>query len=236
MFRLTPPARVDLLLGKSQLNALHSSTHASDRSLFSEEQTWDLEPSIYLPQFLAPLPQGNYRTMIISTAGHWTTTLFSGFHNETDEDGNGLRELLPFFGEAMQLWVSGITEALDEAKRLEKQQRHIMHRRTKERQVVVRAYVHGHDSCHLDHVELAGPLAEYSGLPRNWYNWGWIRRFNSVFEVFIYSSGSFHSVTNDLQAVISQKAHPNIHFLPIDTPALLRPDGVSHVPLVVILN
>ena len=183
-FPLNSSARVDLLLGKSELDALHSSIHTSNRPLFSDEPTWDLDPSIYLPQFLSPLPQGNYRTMIISTAGHWTTTLFSGFHNE-NEDGNGLRELLSFFGEAMELWITEITEALDKAERLEKQQRH-MRGRSKERQVIVRAYVHGHDSCHSNDVELAGPLKEYTGLARNWYNWGWIRRFNDVFEVFIY--------------------------------------------------
>jgi hypothetical protein len=179
------PGRVDLLLGKSQLNALHSSKYGSDRPLFSDEQVWDLDPSIYLPQFLAPLPEGNYRTMILSTAGHWTTSVFSGFHNDRGEQGNGLRDLLPFFGEAMDSWVTEVADALDKAKRSDEEQGAHRQRQSKGRQVVVRAYVHGHDDCHSDNVELEGPLAEYHGLPRNWYNWSWIRRFNDVFEVLL---------------------------------------------------
>lgn len=125
--------------------------------------------------------------MILSTAGHWTTTVFSGFHDESDSDGNGLRNLLPFFGEAMNLLATKIVDALDEAKRIDEEKGNGLgrnHSQSKGRQVIVRAYVHGHDSCHFDDVEQAGPIAEYLGLARHWYNWGWIRRFNDVFEVF----------------------------------------------------
>lgn len=91
----------------------------------------------------------------------------------------------------MNLWVTEISSALDEEKR---RRLRYKHRQTKQRQVVVRAYVHGHDSCHSDNVELAGPLAEYQGLPRNWYNWSWIHRFNDVFEVLIGSRPRLHFV------------------------------------------
>ncbi|KAF8577999.1 hypothetical protein K439DRAFT_1639198 [Ramaria rubella] len=194
--------RVDLLLGKPELTSLHSSLYHTERPIFSDESTWDLDPNTYLSIFLAPLPEANYRTLVISTAGHWTTTLFSGFHND-EAEGSGLRDLLAFFYEAMNLWIGIIAKALEEANRVN--ERGI---NGKQRQVIVRAYAHGHESCHNSDVELAGPLDKYEAPVSNWYNWSWIRKFNSVFE-----------------SLITQRAHPNIHFLPIDIPALLRPDG-----------
>lgn len=73
-----------------------------------------------------------------------------------------------------------LVTALEEAKRAEAMKGR---RRRKERQVVIRAYVHGHESCHNEQVELAGPLNEYKGLIQSWYNWKWVRRFNDVFQV-----------------------------------------------------
>jgi hypothetical protein len=170
------------LLGKSELTSLHSTLYPPPSSdpplpLFSEEGTWDLAPSEYLPIFLAPLPAGNYRTLILSTAGHWTTTLFSGFHNDNEAEGNGLRGLLEFFSEAMNMLIDELATTLEEANRGKGG------RQGKDRQVVVRAYVHGHESCHDENVELAGPLNKYKPLVWNWYNWSWIRRFNDVFQV-----------------------------------------------------
>ncbi|KAJ7725018.1 hypothetical protein B0H16DRAFT_1333065, partial [Mycena metata] len=183
--------RVDLLLGKQQLVNLHRELYPepANFSLFSDEAVWTLDPTEYLSMFTAPLPSGNYETMV-NTAGHWTTSVFSGYRNESEaESGSGIAGLIRFFGHAMRKWAVIVQKVLKEDKL---------------RQVVVRAYLPGHEGCHN---ELA-PWEEVKPFAWNWWNWGNIWEFNEVFE-----------------RVLSDSKYPDIHYLAIDHPARLRPDA-----------
>lgn len=199
--------RVDLLLGKSELVSIYENSTTFDKEdsakpdLFSEEGVWDLDPDTYIPLFLNPLPSGNYNTMIVSTAGHWTTSLFNGFHNE-NVDGNGLANLLQFFEKAMERWLEHMEQALDDANLKAKKLG------APQKQVIVRAYHPGHDGCHEISTLTEGPVKTYESSMSHSYNWGWIRRYNDVFK-----------------SLTQKRNHSNVHFLSIETPALLRPDG-----------
>ena len=47
------------------------------------------------------------------------------------------------------------------------------------RQVVVRAYLPGHEDCH----SFRAPWAERQPFKWNWYNWAWIGDMNARFQV-----------------------------------------------------
>ena len=80
-FATTPLAtyrRIDLLFEHKELVELHRKIHPMTRpnfSLFSDEESYSLSPNEYMPLFL----NRGYSTLIINTAGHWTTTLFGGY-------------------------------------------------------------------------------------------------------------------------------------------------------------
>ena len=169
--------RIDLLFEQSELVDLHKTLHPnypSNFSLFSEEATWSMSPTEYVPLFLSR----GYSTMIVSTAGHWTTTLFGGY-GETSEvvldDGKqGIDGVLAFFEQAMTKWARDVQRMLDDAARKEKGQ--------KMRTVVVRAYLTGHEDCHK-HRE---PWKEIQPMVWGWYNWAQIGQFNDIFEVLFF--------------------------------------------------
>jgi len=189
--------RVDLLLGKGDLEELWQDFPGGNhsRSLFGSEPLWDLDPGTYLPLFFAP--EANFRAMMISTGGHWTTTALPGFHGHAD--------LLAFFKVAMNSWTERMVDALNAAKRDEAAAKGTA--RTKERQIIVRGYQPGHDGCNLPETRLGGPLEKYHDSWSHSYNWAWIRRFNWAFET-----------------ILNEWHHPNIHYLPLDEIGLLRPD------------
>lgn len=228
--------RVDLLMEPSQLDALYHSLHPNSKhvrqneSIFSDEGVWNIAPSEYVKIFTAPLPQGNYGTLIISTGGHWTTTLFAGL-KDTNMYKDGIQNVLDFFGESMAAWAKEVQHLLNKADAVDRQRSRSMAEDGLEttpkapRQVVVRAYLPGHEDCH-DHRE---PWTTYQRGPNGWYNWHQIGDFNRVFEVR-YNPKLVVSVewdANLLQAIINSRRYPDIHFLPIDRPALLRPDAHS---------
>lgn len=173
---------MDLLLGKPEIISIYENITAFQRDdlshleLFGEEAVWDLNPDTYIPLFLNPLPSGNYNTMVVSTAGHWTTGLFYGLYDER-VDGDGLANLLQLFEKAMGQWLERIERTLDdanvEAKKLGIPQK----------QVIVRAYHPGHDGCHEISTLSKGPVKKYESSMSHSYNWGWIMRYNGVFEV-----------------------------------------------------
>ncbi|KDQ55677.1 hypothetical protein JAAARDRAFT_133460 [Jaapia argillacea MUCL 33604] len=203
--------RIDLLLSQPELVGLHHKLHADEESLtdnytlFSDETTWNMSPSEYMPIFLAPLPEANYGTLIVSTGGHWTTTLFQGYRDESlTSSGYGILNLLSFFRESMDLFASMVQKAINEDRVRQAVQAKGAGRRVVERKVVARAYLPGHEDCH----SWREPWSVYKPFVWNWYNWAWIGDFNRVFE-----------------EVLSKPDYPNVHFLPIDTPALLRPDA-----------
>ncbi|KAJ3487048.1 hypothetical protein NLI96_g3794 [Meripilus lineatus] len=149
--------RVDVMLSREQLVDLHHDLYDPPLgvNLFSEEAFWSLPPSQYLSIFQKPLPAANYRTMVVSTAGHWTTTLMAGFHDEAAE-GGGIRRILGFFRHAMTKWAD----------------------------------------------EIQAAMSRDTGTAGG-------RRTREVVEV------------------VSSRSYPNIHFLGIDRPGMLRPDAHS---------
>ena len=161
--------RIDLLFSQQELiDIYHSANPDAPRNikLFSDERVWTDSPSEYLQVFTAPLPQANYRTLVASTGGHWTTTLFSGFQDERAE-GNGIREVLKIFETAMPRWAQDVQSSLDQEAGKAK------------RRVVVRSYLPGHEDCH-DQRE---PWTKIQPFKWNWFNWGYIWEFNQIFEV-----------------------------------------------------
>jgi hypothetical protein len=166
--------RIDLLFAQSELVSLHNSLHPnppSNFSLFSDEATWSMRPSEYMQLFLLR----GYSTMVVSTAGHWTTSLFGGYGDKSEvmlEDAKkGIDGVLDFFEHAMTKWAGEIQKMLDDAARKESPR--------KKREVVVRAYLTGHEDCH-QHRE---PWKEIQPFVWGWYNWGQIGQFNDIFEV-----------------------------------------------------
>ncbi|TFK53758.1 hypothetical protein OE88DRAFT_1278028 [Heliocybe sulcata] len=192
--------RLDLLYSQQELRDLHRELHPDvyekdpEFQLFSEEATWSPSPKEYLPELFSEPAKTHYTTLIVSTAGHWTTTLFRGYRDESlsDDEGYGIFGLLNFFEEAMERWATEVQQYFD------------THRGGERRQVIVRAYLPGHEDCH-NHKQ---PWTEYKEFDWKWYNWFWIRDYNSIFE-----------------KVLSSPKYPDIHFLRIDRPASLRPDA-----------
>ncbi|KZT04371.1 uncharacterized protein LAESUDRAFT_658093 [Laetiporus sulphureus 93-53] len=213
--------RVDLLLDRPELEALYAELYPSgaeadgealrlpSKPLFSDEQFWSMSPREYVREiFLQPAPL-RYSTLVISTAGHWTTTLMSGFADPA-QPGDGIAGVLGFFGVSMQRWAEEVQGMMD-GYREEEERRSgrwfgLGRRGGVERQVVIRAYLPGHEDCHDERR----PWTEWKSFRWNWYNWGSIKDFNRIFE-----------------ETLSSPAFPDIHYLPIDRPALLRPDAHS---------
>ncbi|KAF9439979.1 hypothetical protein P691DRAFT_715732, partial [Macrolepiota fuliginosa MF-IS2] len=197
--------RIDILFSKAELNALYHIQHpyfSPNDTLFSQEAVWTMPIHEYLDTFLSPLPKANYGTMIISTGGHWTTTLFSYFREEEKEDsGFGIDRVLDFFDYAMQSWAAEVQMALwKEERRLG-----VKAARKEKKKVIVRAFPSGHEDCH----SFRQAWKEVQPFMLKWYNWGNIWEFNARFQ----------------NILSSRKKYPNVYFLPIDRPARLRPDA-----------
>lgn len=221
----------------AQLDALYHSLHpdskyvAVNESLFSDEAAWNLSPAEYLKVFMSPLPHGNYGTMVVSTGGHWTTTLLAGL-KDTHMYKDGIQNVIDFFGEAMEAWATEVQMLLDDARAVDWEQRRVEVGKLRGRpvvpkQVVVRAYLPGHEDCH-DHRK---PWTVYKPGRWGWYNWNSISDFNRAFEVrlpFFFPVRVMDGCAHELvQRVLNSRKYPDIHFLPIDRPALLRPDAHS---------
>ncbi|KAI0078652.1 hypothetical protein K474DRAFT_893448 [Panus rudis PR-1116 ss-1] len=191
--------RVDLMLSKDELLTLHSELYHPPHtfSLFSQQSVWTMSPHQYMDIFQSPLPEGNYGTLVINTAGHWVIDLFHGFRNHTKsiDEGSGIDQLLPFFREAMTRWADVVQSRLKSD---------IGTVGGRSRQVVVRAYNPGHPDCH----SVRHPWKEWKPYTRTFWNWPWIGEFNDIF-----------------QDVLSSSSYPDIHFLAIDKPGRLRPDA-----------
>ncbi|KAG5635259.1 hypothetical protein H0H81_011894 [Sphagnurus paluster] len=198
--------RVDLLFTQDNLTRLHATLHPSTAAnasfaLFSSEAAWSLSPKEYLPLFF----DGGYSTMVVSTGGHWTTTLFGGAYAQdapapARTARQGLDGVVDFFAQAMQRWADEVQSALAEAERMD--------RGARKRQVLVRAYLPGHDDCH----NILDPWTEVHTPKGASYNWGSIWRYNEVFENLLSGSGA-------------QKKYPDLHYLAIERPGRLRPDA-----------
>ncbi|KAF8547611.1 hypothetical protein OG21DRAFT_1517191 [Imleria badia] len=177
--------RVDLLLNQGDLETIYqnsfrteaededpTATNATTKSLFSEETTWSLSPSEYMPILLSSPPESNFGTLVVSTGGHWTTTLMNALRDEEagEEAGYGIENVKAFFKVAMRTWAGQVQDAIDEYRR---------NGGTRPKQVVVRAYLPGHEDCH-NHREPWGEIQPYEF---RWYNWPWIKDYNAIFKV-----------------------------------------------------
>ncbi|KAF8149407.1 hypothetical protein B0H34DRAFT_667509 [Crassisporium funariophilum] len=194
--------RIDVLFSKEELVSIHRNMPGQNQSLpdyelFGEEGVWSMPLNDYIQEFLAPLPQGNYATMVVSTAGHWTTSTFS------KANPPGISGILHLFEEAMKQWAGEIQTALWKDERSSGSFR-LMNSR-KKRRAVIRAYLPGHEDCH-NHRE---PYKEIQSYSRNWYNWNEIKDFNGVWE----------------RLLSAREKYPDIHYLGIDRPGRLRPDA-----------
>ena len=157
--------RVDLLLSREELEGLYTSIYARgpDSPLFSEEAFWSLSPREYVQQFTSK--ENNYQTMVVSTAGHWTTGLFLGMR-DANSKGDGVGNILQFFVHATAMWADLVQRILDESDR-------------KDRQVIVRAYLSGHEDC-FNRFE---PYTTIHGYTTHWWNWSWMTEYNDIFKV-----------------------------------------------------
>ena len=188
--------RIDLLLSKDEIISIHKSSQPenktlTDTSLFSDEGIWTLPVTEYLSEFLSPLPKANYATMVVSTAGHWTTGVFSKV------EPPGMEGILSLFEVAMGRWAEEVQNALQADARnvvSHSSKFPLGSKKRKERRAVIRAYLPGHYNCH----DFRQPWNEIQ--PAEWYPWNWvdIPKFNAIFEVsfcFIFwRGGSLSSI------------------------------------------
>ncbi|QRV84481.1 hypothetical protein RhiJN_12497 [Ceratobasidium sp. AG-Ba] len=177
--------RVDLLFEPSELDAIHLSMHNSSDSvpstLFGPEasESYNLSPDKYLSIFTAPLPEANYKVLLVSTAGHWTTASLPGARDPSDVQKEATNPAVyKTFVEAVRVWTKKVSGALKEPSVGQGV-------KNSEKQVLIRAYLPGHEfDCHKE----TGPLT---------------------------------------RAAIRVEGNPQLRFLGLDKPALLRPDAHS---------
>ncbi|QRV98548.1 hypothetical protein RhiJN_26567 [Ceratobasidium sp. AG-Ba] len=199
--------RVDLLFEPSELDAIHLSMHNSSDSvpstLFGPEasESYNLSPDKYLSIFTAPLPEANYKVLLVSTAGHWTTASLPGARDPSDVQKEATNPAVyKTFVEAVRVWTKKVSGVLKEPSVGQGV-------KNSEKQVLIRAYLPGHEfDCHKE----TGPLTRVREFTREWYNWSWIGRMNEAFKAAIQAQGN-----------------PQLRFLGLDKPALLRPDAHS---------
>ncbi|KAJ7599084.1 hypothetical protein C8J56DRAFT_1158100 [Mycena floridula] len=194
--------RIDTLFEKPELEHLYREIYhpQSGFELFSDEQTWNLNPTEYLDLFTAPLPTANYANLIVSTGGHWHTELFWGLRDEP-MPVKGIANVLKFFRYAMTLWAKLVQERLLSDQEESGGYVKANGQRGK-RKALVRAYLPGHDDCH----NYLDPWTRVRPIMNKDYNWAYMGQFNGIFEDAVSSS-------------------PDIHYLGIDQPARLRPDA-----------
>lgn len=157
--------RIDVLLSREELEGLYNAIYApaSNFSLFGDETFWSLSPYEYVEQFTSK--ENNYQTMVVNTAGHWTTNVFRGMEDPKSK-GNGVGNILYFFQHATAMWADIVQRLLNESDR-------------DDRQVVVRAYLSGHENCH-DTFEPYTYIHDYTTQA---WNWNWITEYNDIFQV-----------------------------------------------------
>lgn len=169
--------RVDLLLNGTELDAIYhsqdiGSQYTKAESVFGDEAFWSLSPSEYMSTLLDSPPDANYGTLVVSTAGHWTTGTLRAFYDEDagEDAGYGIHNVLAFFKVAMRAWAGEVQHAITE-----------YHKNggRRPKQVVVRAYLPGHENCH----NIFEPTETITPWVNKWYNWPWIQDFNTEFQV-----------------------------------------------------
>lgn len=130
--------------------------------------------------------------MVVSTGGHWTSTLFKGYKDDGQE-GGGIEGVVSFFEHVAKRWVQEVQDRLASEQKKEREVRMDASgrpgvlsflqpngtRASRRKNVIVRAYLPGHDGCR----ESKEPLAEVPVLDHEVYNWRHIWKYNHIFEV-----------------------------------------------------
>lgn len=173
--------RVDVLFSKEELIDIHRSIQPPDAvleddSLFGDKAIWTLPVANYLSEFVTPLPERNYKTMVVSTAGHWTTDTFA------KTSPNGIEGVLNLFERATELWANEVEVHIGEHEYRPPSWIWILGpfaKKETNRRVIVRAYLPGHEDCH----SFREPLKVVQPFNWNWWNWREIWKFNVIFEV-----------------------------------------------------
>ena len=89
-----------------------------NESIFSDEAVWNMSPLEYVKISISPLFQSNYCTMVVNTAGHWTTALFA----ELKDEGTfkeGIQNITHIFGEATEVGARHLQAVLADAEQEE---------------------------------------------------------------------------------------------------------------------
>lgn len=175
--------RLDVLYDLPELVDFHKTLYGTPTNftLFDENvPVYSLSPSYFMPMFTAP--RTNYGSLIVSTAGHWSTLLFHGYYDaRTPDTGYGVDGILEFYRHVVKRWVWEIQESLYE------DQRRGTRGKFRPRQVVMRSYNPGHEHCH-DYTE---PWTVVQPYKENLYNWPWIKDFNKITKVSLGRSSSW---------------------------------------------
>ena len=187
--------RIDILFSKEELVDIHREiqppgTKLEDDSLFGESAVWTVPPAEYLAEFLAPLPKGNYNTMVVNTAGHWTIETFA------KTAPPGIDGVLNLFKHAVKRWADKVEEhirASDHGPARLTWRLGPFAKKVRRKRVVVRAYLPGHEDCH----SFRKPWKTVEPFKWNWWNWGEIWKFNEIFEVLIFGFLSLWSQSTD---------------------------------------
>ncbi|PCH35902.1 hypothetical protein WOLCODRAFT_156604 [Wolfiporia cocos MD-104 SS10] len=210
--------RADLLLDKAELEALHAERYtasgaAQDASgvsgtggaagelppLFSEEMFWSLSPAPYVCELLlAPAPL-RYGTLVVSTGRH-APLRARGRVPACEQDRERDCVLWARDGGVGGARAADAGRAQRDGARAE-----LVGARWRRGEARRRAGVPpGHEDCHDER----DPWTAWKPYRWDWYNWANIGEMNRVFE-----------------SVLASLRFLDIHFLPIDRPALLRPDA-----------
>ncbi|KZV92261.1 hypothetical protein EXIGLDRAFT_614623 [Exidia glandulosa HHB12029] len=204
--------RVDVIMAPEELLPLYArvapdktkSANPEIRELYGniEEVVFNAHSAEVLALFTSPPPL-NYGALILSSGAHWTDTVFGALESPS--------EIISFFGATVAHWVTRVAEALAPVSRPSWATSVSWSGFTssgKPRQVVVRAANWGSEDCLSDKVRWGGPTPHIPPLTKPFWNWGWIPLLNEA-----------------AQRAVSEAQHPQIHYLPIERPAMLRPDA-----------
>jgi hypothetical protein len=210
--------RIDILFSKEELIQIHREiqppgTILEDDSLFGEQAVWTLPFSEYNTEFTAPLPRGNYKTMVVSTAGHWTVETFS------KTSPPGIDGVLNLFKHAMERWAEKVQAHIktsDQAAGLTWRLGPLA-KKARRKRVVVRAYLPGHEDCH----SFREPWKIVQPFKWNWWNWGEISKFNDIFDVSCFWINSMISQCSIPGSTVSRSSCLTERSIPISTTLVL---------------
>ena len=176
--------RIDILFSKEELIQIHReiqppATNLEDDSLFGEQAVWTVPLQEYLGEFFSLLPTANYKTMVVSTAGHWTVETFS------KTSPPGIDGVLNLFKHAVKRWADEVEAHIRTSAKADGLTWRLgpAARKARRKRVVIRAYIPGHEDCH----SFREPSKMVQPFKWNWYNWGEIWQFNDIFDVRLSS-------------------------------------------------